>query len=146
MNSSPAGNRSARIARLILTSLLGIEAALAVAGTIPLLLAFGDSGDDLIGQRMSVLLAAGIAVIWVVATFVGALRGRAGWPRGSAITLHVLMFAAGTGMLQYALAPIWMTVGVILLSLVGFFTALMARPELPPEPIEGEAATGSDSE
>lgn len=135
MSASSAGHLAPFLARILLIALLGIEAILGVIALVPLVIAFAGAGEELFGQRVSVLLAGLIAVIWVAVTFVGAIRASGTWPRGSAITIHVLMFAAGTGMLQYALAPFWMSIAVILLALVGFFAALLAKPQLPTEEV-----------
>lgn len=133
MSDSPSGHVIARLARKFLVGLLGLETLLGVISLVPLLIGFAESGDELLVQRVSILLTGVLAIVWIAITFFGALRGRSGWPRASAITIHVLMFAAGTGMLQYGLAPFWMSAGVILLSLVGFFAALLARaPEESP--------------
>jgi len=127
MPASPGGQIVAHSARIALTLLLGVETALGVTALVPLLIGFTGSGDELLGQRVSVMLAGVIAVAWVAVTFLGALRRSGRWPRGSALTLHVLMFAAGTGMLRYQLAPFWMSALVVLLALLGFFAALLAR-------------------
>lgn len=131
--SSPVHQRSKR-AWQVLISLLAIETLAGLLALVPLGSGFfaasgagGTAGET--GQRVSVLLAGLLAILWVAATFVGALRTRASWARGSAVALHVLMFAAGTGALQYRLAEPWISWGLVLFALVGFFSALIARPE-----------------
>lgn len=114
---------------MVLIGLLGLETAAGLVSLIPLGTSFVGAGTDQPGQRISVLLAGLIAIVWVAITFVGALRSRASWARGSAITLHVLMFAAGTGALQYALAPGGIAWALVLCAFVGFFSALLAKPE-----------------
>lgn len=132
MPHSPAVHQAAagraRTAWILLIAVLAAETAAGILALMPLATGFFEADDELLGQRVSVLLAGLLAVLWVAVTFLGALRARAGWARGSALTLHVLMFAAGTAMLQYALAPAWMTWAVILLAFAGFFAALLARP------------------
>lgn len=125
--SSQESPRSGR-AWAVLTTVLGVETAAGLVGILPLASGFFGAGQELLGQRVSVLLAGLLAIGWVAATFFGALRTRAGWARGSALTLHILLFAAGTAMLQYALAPTWMAWAAILVSFLGFFAALLARP------------------
>jgi membrane protein YdbS with pleckstrin-like domain len=67
----------------------------------------------------------------VIVTFVGAARARVSWVRGSALTIHVLLFAAGTGCLQLAIGPWWFGFGLVAVALLGFLAAVLARPELP---------------
>ncbi len=136
MSSSPTGNARAHLAWPVLIGLLGIETLAGLIALIPLGTGFFDAGGDDFGQRVSVLLAALIAILWVAVTFLGALRSRASWSRGSAMTLHILMFAAGTGSLQYGLAPTAIAWILVLAAFVGFFSALLARPEYAPMPEE----------
>lgn len=140
--SSSVQPRSKRAWR-ILVSLLAIETAAGLIAMIPLGTGFLGAGKDELGQRVSVLLAGLLAIAWVAATFVGALRSRASWVRGSALTLHVLMFAAGTGILQYRLAEGWVGWALILCAFVGFFSGLIARPEYA-DPAEIEDAAAED--
>ena len=142
MSTSPTAHLRSRKAWAVLIAVLGIETLAGVVALIPLALGFLDAGEDLLGQRVSVLLAGLLSVLWVAVTFLGALRSRASWARGSALTLHVLMFAAGTAMLQYALAPGWAAWGAILLAFAGFFSALLARPEY----VEPGDAEGADAD
>jgi len=123
----------------VLIALLGAETLAGLIALIPLGTGFFDATKDDPGQRVSVLLAALVAILWVAVTFIGALRSRASWARGSAMTLHILMFAAGTGSLQYALAPASIAWALVLAALIGFFSALLARPEYVPAPEEGAA-------
>lgn len=139
MSDSPTVLRRSRTAWGVLIALLGLETLVGVIALIPFAIGFLDAGQDLIGQRVSVLLAGLLAVVWIAVTFLGALRARASWARGSALTLHVLMFAAGTGVLQYALAESWVGWATILAAFVGFFSALLARPEYVAALDEGEA-------
>lgn len=129
MSDSPAVHQRSRRAWVLVIAVLAIETLIGVVALIPLALGFLEAGDDLLGQRVSVLLGGLLAVIWVAITFLGALRSRASWARGSALTIHVLMFAAGTGILQYQLAPSWVGWAAIIAAFIGFFAALLARPE-----------------
>ena len=77
------------------------------------------------------------------------VAARVSWVRGSAVTIHVLLFAAGTGCLQLAIGPWWVGFGIIALALVGFFAAILARPLLAPEASGeslGQAQPSSDAE
>lgn len=128
--SDTAPIRSRR-AWVVLNLLLAGEAITGIAALIPLTQAFFHQGNDLMTQKVSIFLAALLAVVWVVVTFIGAAKRRASWARGSAITLHVLLFAAGTGVLQYELAEVWVGWLVILVAFIGFFAALMSSPDNP---------------
>ncbi len=115
---------------------LVVEVIGGLAVLIPVVQGFFGATGDPIEQRLSIFLSALIAWVWVIITLWGALRSRASWVRGSAITIHILLFAAGTGVLQFGLAePLigWM---LILLAFAGFAAALIARPMVR-EPEEG---------
>lgn len=117
-----------RRAWAVLTLMLALETVGGAAVMIPVLPGLLGEGAAPFGQRISVFLAAVIAWIWVAATLWGALRTRASWVRGSAITIHVLLFAAGTGILQLQLADMLIGWALILLAFAGFAAALLARP------------------
>ena len=117
---------------MILRVVLVVEV---VGGTILLwnvFQAFLAAGDEPLGARVSVLLAVLISWAWLAITLWGAVARRASWVRGSALTLHVLMFAAATGVLQGMLGdagPLgW---ALLALALVGFLSAVLARPVVP---------------
>ena len=129
MSDSPAVHRRSRRAWVALIAVLAGETILGVIALIPLAMGFFGASGDQLGQRVSVLLAGVIAVAWVAVTFLGALRSRPSWARGSAVTIHVLLFAAGTGVLQYGLAPAWVGWAAVLVAFLGFGLGLLARPE-----------------
>jgi hypothetical protein len=125
--SSDVHSRS-RIAWAALIVLLGLEAVGGLAVMIPVVQGFFAATEDPIAQRLSIFLSALIAWVWVIITLWGALRSRASWARGSAITIHILLFAAGTGVLQFGLAEPLVGWVLILLAFAGFAAALLARP------------------
>ncbi len=86
--------------------------------------------NDWIALDVSILLVLFLLWVWVVAVLFGAIRSRASWVRGSAVTIHVLIFAAGTGVLQGIMGTQALGWGLVLLSFVGFGAALIARPEV----------------
>lgn len=144
MSSSREVPPRTRLAWRALVVLLAVETVGGVVVMIPVLQGlFGESAAPL-GQRISIILAAVIAWVWVAATLWGALRARASWVRGSAITIHVLLFAAGTGILQLQLADILMGWALVLLAFAGFAAAIVAKP-LDTEPT-GAASADSDAE
>lgn len=114
---------------MVLRLVLLIETGLGAVLVVNTFGAFFAASEDPLGARLSVLLAAIIAWAWILVTMLGAWRGR-GWARGSAITLHVLLFAGATGVLQGIFGPLFLT-GILLLvlSFVGFFAALLAKPQ-----------------
>ncbi|MBO1900826.1 hypothetical protein J4H92_02550 [Leucobacter weissii] len=117
--------------RIAWTTLLVLLAAEALGGLVLVVSAIGGlvaASAEPLGQRLSVFLALVIGWLWVCATLAGALRSRAPWSRGSAITIHVLLFAAGTGILQLSLADPRLGWVLVLMSLAGFFAALLAKP------------------
>ncbi|MBK0419662.1 hypothetical protein JD276_11520 [Leucobacter sp. CSA1] len=99
------------------------------------------AADEPLAQRLSILIALLLAWIWVCATLAGALSKRAPWARGSALTIHVLLFAAGTGVLQGILGDPLLGWALVLLALVGFFAAVLARPTVPAAPGDPDRET-----
>lgn len=140
MTAPPSSTPRARGAWKTLITALAVETIAGVLALVPFAMGFFDAEADEPGQRVSVLLAGLFALLWVAVTFTAALRSHASWVRGSALTLHVLMFAAGTGVLQYGLAETWIGWMLVILAFVGFFSALAARPDPPerPEPVQSE--------
>lgn len=91
------------------------------------------ASNEPLGPRASIVAAVGASWLWICVTLFGALRSRASWVRGSSVTLHILLFAASTGVLQGLLGPDvpseplgW---GGVALALIGFFASVLARPE-----------------
>lgn len=124
---SESGNRP-RTAWGVLCLLLIVEAVGGIALLWPAVQGFFAAADEPLAQRLSILLSLLVAWAWICVTLGGALRIRASWVRGSAITLHVLMFAAGTGVLQGILGTPLLGWVLVILALAGFFSALAARP------------------
>jgi len=136
MSDSPqAGRRSAAGWGVLLIALC-IESFLMVwVLLITVLAALGSSGS--FGQDFSLVAMALICLVWIVITLVGTVRSKASWVRGSAVTIHVLLFAAGTGLLQFALHLFgW---ALIALACIGFVAAIVARPVN--RPLEGDPAS-----
>lgn len=126
--SSPARGLPARLGWGVLLIVLLIEAFGGLLLLLPTALGMFEATDEPLGARVSILLALLIAWAWVCATLFGAMRSRASWVRGSALTIHVLLFAAGTGMLQFGLGSGLLAWALVLLALVGFFAAVVVRP------------------
>ena len=144
MTGSPALYRRSQLGWGLLIACLAVETLLLAWVTLfTLLAALGSSSG--IAQNYSLVVVSAICLAWVVATLVASMRSRVSWVRGSAVTLHVLLFAAGTGCLQLAIGPWWVGFGIIALALVGFFAAIIARPSLTPEAV-GEPQRDSDTE
>ena len=141
MSRSPRAELRSKQGWATLLVVLSIEAfgglALLVPTTVGMLAASGEP----LGQRLSIFLALLISWVWVLATLFGGLRSRAAWARGSALTIHVLLFAAGTGMLQLAIGSPLLAWVLVLLALLGFFAAILARPAIV---VEEEDETGEE--
>ena len=131
MPAQPDSGNRPRTAWGVLCLLLIVEAIGGIALLWPAVQAFFAADDEPLAQRLSILLSLLIAWAWICVTLAGALKVRAGWVRGSAITLHVLMFAAGTGVLQGILGTPLLGWTLVILALAGFFSALLARPPMP---------------
>src|SRR5690606_29570143 len=89
---------------------------------------FPGFSDPFISLWISVLVSVILSWVWVVATLAGALRLRASWVRGSALTIHVLMLAAAVGVMQGILGPVLVGVGLAVLAVAGVISALGAKP------------------
>ncbi|WP_024356339.1 hypothetical protein [Leucobacter chironomi] len=137
MPSSPADHPRSRVAWRALGALLAAETALLlwVLG-VTIVGAFAPGGDPL--QNLSLIVTAALAFAWVAVTLVGAVKAQASWVRGSSLTIHVLLFAAGTGCLQIGIGPWWLGFALVALALAGFTASILARPAAQPsgEPAE----------
>lgn len=84
-------------------------------------------------QEVSIVLMSIVALLWVGVTFWGVVRSRASWSRSSAVAIHVLTFAGGTGCLQLGIGPWWLGLSIVAIALIGFAAAIVARPDALPE-------------
>jgi uncharacterized membrane protein len=128
MADSPELHPRSKRAWGVLFTVLVLEAFGGLALLVPVAAGMLAASSEPLGPRLSIFLALLIAWIWVCVTLFGALRTRASWSRGSAITIHVLLFAAGTGVLQLQMGDETLGWVLVLFALVGFFAALLARP------------------
>lgn len=140
MHSNAEGNPRSQAAWAVLVLVLVIEAVGAVALMWPILQGSLGATDEPLADRVVLLVAAVIAWAWVCITLGGALVRRASWVRGSAITIHVLMFAAGTGVLQGIIGDALLGLILVVLALIGFFAALLARSNPPADPEEVQSS------
>ncbi|MFT4233228.1 MAG: hypothetical protein QM606_10705 [Leucobacter sp.] len=138
MTSSPSDHPRSRAGWAVLRVLLVLESVLlGWVLVISVLATLGSSSGAV--QNLSLVAMAALALAWAVVTCIGALRARASWVRGSALTIHVLLFAAGTGCLQLAIGPAWLGFALVAAALLGFLAAVLARPELPDRGLADEA-------
>ncbi|MBL3682885.1 hypothetical protein U746_2354 [Mycolicibacterium mucogenicum 261Sha1.1M5] len=117
-----------RSAWLALTAVLAIELVLGLVLVITMIPTFPEAGPDqaaLMPLWVSLLISMILACLWIAVTLVGAMRRQGSWVRGSAVTIHVLMFAAALGVFQGILGT--PAVGALLLGLavVGFASAIL---------------------
>lgn len=117
----------------LLGLLLALESGLLIWVTF-LTLKATISADGNLTQNLSLVIMTVITLGWVLATFVGAVRTRASWVRGSSATIHVLLFAAGTGCLQLAIGSWQLGFALIAAALVGVVAAIIAKPVVAEEP------------
>lgn len=137
-------HRRSDLAWAILAICLAIESFLLIWVLFSSVLAAAKT-SEMAAQNYSIVAVVAICVLWVVITLLQSLRSRVSWVRGSAVTIHVLLFAAGTGCLQLSIGPFWLGFGLIVLALIGFFAAVTARPILAPELVEADDDAGEDS-
>jgi len=129
MTGSFTLHRRSQYGWAVLIACLAVETLLLVWVTlVSVLAAIGSSSGA--AQNYSLVVMSAVCLLWVIVTLIASVRSKASWARGSAVTIHVLLFAAGTGCLQLAIGPWWLGFGIIALALVGFFAAILARPML----------------
>lgn len=145
MSASSQEQARSGIGWVLLRIVLLLETLGGLVWLVSVFARFLSAGDDPMGARVSVLLAAVLSWVWIVITLVGIWK-KAGWARGSALTLHVLMFAAASGILQGILGPM-PAVGVVLivLSIIGFVAAVLARPDSARIDTDGTDSDGTDA-
>lgn len=143
MREYSRGSIQQTVAWNVLTALLALEAIAGLVIAWSVVQAFLGANDEPLAQRLSVLLSALIALAWVIITFWGARRSRAGWVRGSAMTMHVLMFAGGTGVLQGIIGTPALGWGLVVCAFIGFFSAVVARPSVPTTPADSAGPSGT---
>lgn len=129
MNPQQDVHFTSRLGWLLVRILLIIETMGGAFMLWNVLQAFMSANTEPLGPRLSLLLAVVISWLWIAITLWGALKLQASWVRGSTLTIHILMFAAATGVLQGFLGD-ETTLGWILLvlALLGFMAAVIARP------------------
>lgn len=138
MSRSPGRHTRATRAWFALIAMLVVEAFGGVTLLVPVVLDMFAASDEPLGPRLSIVLSFLIAWLWVCITLIAALRTKASWVRGSGLTIHVLMFAAGTGILQMQLADATMGWILVVLAFAGFFAALLATPKPPAHELSDE--------
>lgn len=131
-DDSPRIHSSAKGAWRLLCVVLGVQSVLALGLAWIAVSGFLAATEDPFADRMSVLVVALVAVVWVFVTLIGALRGR-GWARGSNLTLQLLLVAAASGILQGMLGagvPSASAIGwgLIVVAAAGVLGSVLARP------------------
>jgi hypothetical protein len=104
---------------------------------VTLLGALGSGGSYV--ENFSLVAMVAICLIWVIITLGGLVKSKAPWVRGSAVTINVLLFAAGTGCLQLGIGSTALGFGLVALALVGFFAAIASRPVMVTDEVSGES-------
>lgn len=128
MVSTPADHPRARLGWNLLTVLLALE-TIFLCGVLYVSVGGAIDDEGFLLQSVSIVVLVFGSLLWVGATLVGALRSRVSWVRASAVTIHVLLFAAGTGCLQVGIGAWWLGWALVLTALVGFVAAILAVPD-----------------
>lgn len=97
------------LSMILLSILLGVEAALAAWLTIALLIDIITAGASSTISAIALLVLALLALAWVGGTLLGAVRLRS-WSRSSAVTIQLMVLAFAVGSFE----------GIILSDLAGF--------------------------
>ncbi len=119
------------MARRVLAAVLTIECLAGIFLLIGMLPTFpeADPNKDVLAPIWVGLLISLIAcIVWVGVTLLGLLRDLGNWVRASSVVLHILMFAAGAGVLQGIIGTPLVGSAMLLLAVIGFVAALMLRP------------------
>lgn len=145
MSGSPSALKRSKMGWNVLLIALTVEALL-LAWVVFVSVAGVLGSDGAYVQGVSLVIMAVASCIWVVATLIALVRSRASWVRGSSLTIHVLLFAAGTGCLQLDIGPVWFGFGLTLLAVIGFAAAMLARPALADPNAHGNGAGASVSD
>lgn len=147
MTGLPTLYRKSKLGWGVLIACLAAEALLLIwVAFITLNVAIASPTEA--AQNYSLVVITVICLAWVLITLLGSIRSKLSWVRGSAVTIHVLLFAAGTGCLQLQIGTTSFGFGLIALALVGFFAAILAKPVPAPDYSEFDgsgAASDSDS-
>lgn len=120
----------------VLAAALAIEfiaGAAVIVGMIPTFPSSGPDSQAEIPLWISLFISVVVWWLWIGGTLLGALRTRRSRVRSSSFTIHVLLFAAGMGVLQGIMGtpPIgWALTGV---AVVGFFATLLTKPTPSPD-------------
>lgn len=123
-----------------LTAALSIELVLGIVLFVTMIPTFPSAGaerDALLPLWVSLFVSVILCCVWVAATLVGAIRRGGSWVRGSAVTLHILMFAAALGVFQGLIGTTMVGVILLVLAVVGFAAAILSGL-----PARGQAVGG----
>lgn len=133
-------------ARRVLAAVLAIECIAGVFLLIAMVPTFPDPGPDqqvLVPIWIGLLISVIVSLVWVGVTLFGVLRTSGNWVKASSVVLHVLLFAAGAGVLQGIIGTPFIGGVLVVLAFVGFFSATLLRPAA----VEPESsAPSSDAE
>lgn len=141
-------NMRSQRARMVLIAVLVIELIAGAALLYWMIPTFPKSGESqgqgsLVPLWVSLLLSLVIWWVWLAAMLAGAIRRKGNWVRASAITSHVLLFAAGVGIVQGIFSTVWVGVGLIVLAIAGFVSASLMRGGSRAEGAEGADVAAS---
>lgn len=78
-------------------------------------------------MTIGIIAVVALSVLWIIVTFLGALRRRP-WARSSNLTIQVLVLAAATGVLQGIMGERWIGFVLLALAVLGLLATLMVRP------------------
>lgn len=108
---------------LLIELIAGIALVIAIIPTFP---QAGPEREQLVPLWVSLVISLVLSCVWVLATLIGAIKRKGSWVRGSAVTMHILMFAAAMGIFQGIMGTPLIGAVVLAFSLVGFFAAVVA--------------------
>lgn len=137
-------NLRSRSAWIALTAVLSVElllGAVLVFRMVPTFPAAGPDRDALVPLWISLFVSTILCCVWIAATLAGALKRQGSWVRGSAVTIHMLMFAAALGVFQGLLGTVGAGITLLALAIIGFAAALLTgTPRQAPANAAADAA------
>ena len=120
------------IVRILLAAVLAIEFVGVAVVLIRMLPTSPEAGPDqsvILPLWISLIISLAVSCVWIGVTLLAAVRAQSAWVRGSGVTIHVLMLAAATGVLQGILGTPKLGWWMLAFAIVGLLASAFWRPK-----------------
>lgn len=131
-----ASNMRSKAAWRVLATALVLEliaGAFIIVGMVPTFPGAGPDAQAFIPLWLSLFICVIAWWVWIGATLYGVMRSRRSWVRSAAFTSHILLFAAGMGVLQGILGTPPVGYALAIIAVIGFAATWFAKPVRSPE-------------